>query len=158
MSSKQEPDLDSILGSGIQFTIRWLRMHGLFIFYSKASSHSVLEPIFDRNKTMLSKNEEFILFDPFICKKIQWLIVFLIGKAWIQFLKSKNKLKTDSKWTSSEEFCAEFKVFMSLKNWLQCSSVKPAEAWFLAKISFVSSMQKILHTLKFPLESCRIRI
>ena len=127
MSSKQEPDLDSILGSGIQFTIRRLRMHGLFIFYSKASSHSVLEPIFDRNKTMLSKNEEFILFDPFICKKIQWLIVFfLIGKAWIQFLKSKNKLKTDSKWTSSEEFCAEFKVFMSFK---KLTSVQQCKAF-----------------------------
>ena len=80
MSSKQEPDLDSILGSGIQFTIRRLRMHGLFIFYSKASSHSVLEPIFDRNKTMLSKNEECILLpkNPMIDR------FFLIGKAWIQ--------------------------------------------------------------------------
>ena len=124
MSSKKEPHLDSILGSGIQFTLRRLRMHGLFIFYSKASSHSVLEPIFDRNKTMLWKNEESILFDPFICKKIQWLIVFLIGKAWIQFLKSKNKLKTDSKWTSSEEFCAEFKVFMSFKKLISMQQCK----------------------------------
>ena len=61
----------------------------------------------------------------FAKKSNDWSFFFLIGKAWIQFLKSKNKLKTDSKWTSSEEFCAKFKVFMSLK---ELTSVQQCKA------------------------------
>ena len=100
------------------------------------------------------KNEETMHSEPPKRKLYPWAQYGVKVRFFFAWHEIFNNISTFShfkrKWTSSEELCAEFKVFKFWKNWLQCSSVKPSEAWFSAKISFVSLVKKILHTLKFP--------